>query len=292
MDPDAQFRQAATESISQQLAALAKQTAAPTEDPGDLGESLEALANEIGEMSAAEGQQLSLNLLKMAGQAAQAGATSLADALSALSQAAQTGSIEGAQQAGDQIQQALNANQTQLSDQQSLASSLAQLQNSRQAISQAGQPGTAAQNPGSGQQGQGQNPSQGQGQGQGNTVGGGGGSNANNLPPATSSGQAQNPQSTASSGAAGTLADQVFAPWERMRGENDPLSISGQDTGQGQTQVNEQDQPLPGINNPSIVPYQEVFQTYQNTAYETIEESYIPPSLKAYVLEYFSQLEP
>jgi hypothetical protein len=294
LDPDAQFKQAALESISEQLAALAKQTSDLPEEISGMEEALESLSEVVGEMSEADRKELSANLRNLASQAAQAGAASLAEALSAMSQAAQNGSIEGVQQAGEQTQQAMEESLTQISDQQSLEAALAQLQNSRQALSQAGQSGTAAQNPGSGQSSQGQSQSQGQGQGQGQgaAAGAGGGTQADSLPPSTGSGQAGAPQGTDDSGAAGTLSEQVFAPWERLQGENDPLSISGQDTGQGETQVNEQDQPLPGINTPSIVPYQQVFQTYVDTAYQTLEESYIPPSLKAYILAYFSQLEP
>jgi hypothetical protein len=299
LDLDAQFKQAAIESISEQLTALAKQTSDSPEDITGLEEALETLAGEIGEMSETDRQSLSIDFLKLASQAAQAGVSSLAEALSAFSQAAQIGSVPGTQQSGEQTQQAINDAQTQISDQQSLEAVLAQLQNSRQAFSQVGQPSSAGQSPGADQVGQGQSQgsgqSQGQGQGQGQGPGntpGGGGTDADSLPPATSSGRAGEPQRADDSSAIGSFSDQVFSPWDRQRGENDSLSISGQDTGQGQTQVNEQDQPLPGIDNPSIVPYQEVFQNYQDTVYQTIEESYIPVSLKTYILEYFSKLEP
>ena len=54
LDPDAQFRQAALNSISEQLSALAQQASDSAEEPDDLGETLDSLAQEIGEMSEAE----------------------------------------------------------------------------------------------------------------------------------------------------------------------------------------------------------------------------------------------
>ncbi|MCB2180115.1 hypothetical protein KQH54_03235 [bacterium] len=298
LDPNADFKQATLNSLTQQLTALAQQSSSTPEEITGLEEALEALAEQMGEMSEAEREAAAQSLQQMTSQAAQAGASSLAEALASLSQSVQSGSMEGAQQASQQVEDAISQSQSELTDQQSLESALAQLQESRQALSQSGQSGQTAQgqNGDQGNPGQGQSPGQGQtgsqGQGQGTTAGGGGGTNANNLPPSTGSGQATSPQGAGASGQAGVLEDQVYAPWERQQGENNPLSISGQDTGQGQTQVNEQDQPLTGINTGSSVPYRDVFQTYQDSAYETIEESYIPPSLKTYILEYFSQLEP
>lgn len=296
LDPNADFEQATLNSLTQQLTSLAQQSATSPEEITGLEEALEALAEQLGEMSDTEREAVAQNLRQMAGQAAQAGASSLSEALSALSQAAQSGSMEGVQQANEQVQDAMSQSQSEMSDQESLESALSQLQDSRQALSQSGQSGQTAQGQSGsqGSSGQGQNPGQGQssGQGQGSTAGGGGGTNADSLPPSTGSGQAGTPQGNQTAGQSGSLEDQVYAPWERLQGENDPLSISGQDTGQGQTQVNEQDQPLTGVDTGSSVPYREVFQTYQDTAYETIEESYIPPSLKTYILEYFSQLEP
>ena len=85
---------------------------------------------------------------------------------------------------------------------------------------------------------------------------------------------------------------QVFAPWERRQGEGKQLTIPGQDSGQGETQVKEGQQPLPGAPGPARVPYQEVFYNYLDTANQAIENSYIPNGLKDYVRDYFSQLEP
>ncbi len=84
----------------------------------------------------------------------------------------------------------------------------------------------------------------------------------------------------------------MFVPWERRQGQGEELNIPGQDTGQGETQVREGQNPLPGAAGPARVPYQEVFYDYLDTASQAIESSYIPSGLKDYVREYFSQLEP
>jgi hypothetical protein len=68
--------------------------------------------------------------------------------------------------------------------------------------------------------------------------------------------------------------------------------VPGQDTEQGEQQSSEQRDPLGGINNPALVPYDEVFGAYQDAADRAMEQSYIPSGLKDYIREYFSQLEP
>ncbi len=42
----------------------------------------------------------------------------------------------------------------------------------------------------------------------------------------------------------------------------------------------------------SVVPYEEVYAEYANTAYETLSEDYIPIGMKGYIRDYFSSLEP
>ena len=49
---------------------------------------------------------------------------------------------------------------------------------------------------------------------------------------------------------------------------------------------------LPGVNSPSLVPYEEVYPEYSESASEALDRGYIPPHLKDYVRDYFSQLEP
>ena len=81
-------------------------------------------------------------------------------------------------------------------------------------------------------------------------------------------------------------------PWERRQGSGDELAISGQETGQGEIEVREQTDPLPGAAGPALVPYYDVYYDYLDAAVQSIERSYIPPGLENYVRDYFSQLEP
>lgn len=298
LDPQLNFKQTTISSIAQQLAKFANIDSGEQISDSDLEEIMDALAEQLSEMDEAGAKNLSQSLQKMAAQAAQAGQPNLADALSALSQSALSGDFEDALQEGEKITEALNQATNQLKSQQSIEMALSQLQQSRMSLSQSSM-ASSNSSPGSSQgnqNSQGQSSSQGQnpgnGQSQGNTAGSGGGTKANTLPGSTGSGQAQNPSGLGQNSGNGTFEDQVFVPWERIQGSNDPLSISGQDTGQGQTDVKEQNSPLPGSNTFSLIPYTEVFGSYLNTAYDTLENSYIPIGLKEYVLKYFSSLEP
>jgi hypothetical protein len=186
--------------------------------------------------------------------------------------------------------------------------SLSQVGQSQQAISQAGQgqgqQGGDAQTPGSGQggqgqqgqqgqgQGQGQQGQQGQGQGQGQQGQGGQGSQADQLPPATGQGSAQRPQGQARPGGEGALDQQVYVPWERRPDGGDEVTFPGQDTGQGESEVREREDPLPGTPEEALVPYYEVYYEYLDAANQAMERTYVPPGLQEYVRAYFSHLEP
>ncbi len=159
-------------------------------------------------------------------------------------------------------------------------------------MSGAGQSNQQAQAQGQGQ-GQNQSQGQGQGQGQGSQAGGGGGTNANSLPPATNTGKAGDPKGTGSNTGVGSLDSQVYVPREKIPGlsENE-LFIPGQDSGEGETQTSEKPDPFGGQYNPALVPYNAVYQQYLDAANQAMEQSTIPPGLKDYIREYFTQLEP
>ena len=300
LDPQLDFKQTALNSISQQLSELAK--LADANDPSDSStdEIMDALADQLAEMDQAERLSLSQSLQKMAAQAAQAGEASLAQALSALSQSAQSGDTESTRKDGENLAKNLDQAENQMADQQSIEKALSQLQQSRMSLSQSSTAnGNPSQNSSQGNEGnpaqasgQSQNSTNGQTPGQGTSPGGSGGSKANTLPGFNSSGQAQDPTGAGQNANTGDLGDQIAVPWDRLQGNVDPLSISGQDTGQGQTDVKEQNSPLPGSSSISFIPYTEVYGSYLNTAYDTLENSYIPAGLKEYVLKYFSLLEP
>ena len=60
--------------------------------------------------------------------------------------------------------------------------------------------------------------------------------------------------------------------------------------GDGQTQQgNSQGQ---GQNNGSFVPYQDVFTDFENYAQTSLDRGYVPLSVKDYVRDYFSSLNP
>jgi len=260
----------------------------------NLSAALEEITSQLGSMDQDQRQMLADALAQMAAQSAQAGNASLSQTLSDLSQAARSGDQEAASQASQAARQALEKSQTQFADQAALKQAIAQLQSSRQALTQAGQAIAQAR---SGQSTPGQTPGQGSGQSQGQNSGqgnpaGGGGSSANTLPPATRQGQADRPQGSAPNVQTSELQGQVYAPWQHSPGNTEDLFIPGQDTGQGESQTREGQNPLPGSTNSPLVPYNEVYSNYLNAAYQAMQQSYIPASLLDYVRAYFTQLEP
>ena len=116
------------------------------------------------------------------------------------------------------------------------------------------------------------------------------------MPPGTGQGQAARPQGEGRPGGVGALDQQIYAPAalrrERSPGSGDELTIPGQDTGQGETEVRERADPLPGSAGEALVPYHQVYYEYLDAANEAMEQSYIPSGLKEVVREYFSRLEP
>ena len=300
VDPGAAARKAAMEGIAARLQALAGLQ--KDERLGDLqkaAEDLQKLADQLGQMTQEQRDQLAKDLGQLAARASQAGDSSTAQALAALAQAALSGDSSAAQQAAQSGQQALNQAAASQSDQQALQRALSGVQSSRQAMSQAGASGqTASQGQGQGQgqsqgQGQGQGQSQGQGQGQGQgRPSGGGGSQANTLPPAQGRNAFTGPNSSKPAGGVGDLNSQVYVPREKLPTNGDQLFIPGQDTGQGSEQTSQSPSPLPGASNPSLVPYSSVYQSYLDTAGQALDQSAIPADLKDFVRGYFSNLEP
>ncbi|MEJ2512229.1 MAG: hypothetical protein P8Y72_11600 [Anaerolineales bacterium] len=298
LNPQLNFKQAALNSMSQQLSNLAKENQNDDALNSDFQKNIEDILSQLSEMDEANLENLSQSLQKMAALAAQAGEPNLAETLSSLSQSVLSQDSEASQENGEKVAAALNQFENKISNQENIEKILSQLQKSRLALSQSSSASNSGQPSSQGNQngqnddpGQGQNPGSGQNPSQGNP-GAGGGTKANTLPGFTGSGQANDPNGQGQGSLIGDLEDQIYVPWDRLQGDNDPLSISGQDTGQGQMDVKEQNSPLPGINSFSLIPYTEVYKSYLNTAYDTIENSYIPIGLKEYIMEYFSSLEP
>lgn len=287
LDPKGDQRRAALEAMAAQLQALAKD-----ENPqiGDLlaaANAAEKISQQLDSMSNQEREALAQQLAQMASRAAQAGDSFLAQSLASMAQAAQSGDNQAAHDAAQQVAQALQKATSSMADQQELNRAISQVQGSRQALSRAGQPGQQAQQ--GSQQGQGP----GQGSGQGNQAGGGGGTNTDSLPPSSQTGKAGQPQGQSKDPSFGNLDSQVYVPRDKLQGINrDELFISGQDSGQGETQSSEKPDPSGGVYNPALVPYNAVYQQYLNAANQAIDHSAIPPGLKDYIRAYFIQLEP
>ena len=81
----------------------------------------------------------------------------------------------------------------------------------------------------------------------------------------------------------------VFAPFDRLGQPGDPSYIAG--TG-GDGQTKQGNQQGPGTNPGSYVPYAQVYSDFYQYAQTTLDRSYVPISVKDYVRDYFSSLDP
>ena len=81
----------------------------------------------------------------------------------------------------------------------------------------------------------------------------------------------------------------VFAPFDRLGHPGDPSYVAGSG-GDGQTQQGQQQGQ--GSNNGSYVPYDQVYGEFYDYALTTLDRSYVPISVKDYVRDYFSSLDP
>jgi hypothetical protein len=81
----------------------------------------------------------------------------------------------------------------------------------------------------------------------------------------------------------------VFAPFDRLGRPGDPSYISGTG-GDGQTQQGSQ--VGQGTNNGALTPYQQVYADFAQYAQTSLERGYVPISIKDYVRDYFSSLDP
>jgi len=285
LDPNTEWRQAALDALTGRMQDLAEKKGWSNE-ASSLEQELEKMSEEWTNLSPSEQEALAKSLSQLAAQAAQAGDQNLAQALANLAQSLQAGESTG-KPGGDAttniqaVMQAIAQTEKSLAAQRSLQQALAQLQASRQAIAQAVRNASRSQNP---------SQAQGPGQSQGAPAGGGG-TRADTLPPATGSGNAVQPRGQAQTVAAEKLNSKVYVPVEKIQG-NAELFIEGQDTGQGETQVSQQKDSLPGASGQVLVPYHQVYYTYLNTANQAMERSLIPPALKDFVRQYFSQLQP
>ena len=81
----------------------------------------------------------------------------------------------------------------------------------------------------------------------------------------------------------------VFAPFDRLGRPGDPSYISGSG-GSGQSyQGNQQGA---GVDPGSYVGYEQVYADFYGFALTTLERGYVPLSIKDFVRDYFSSLDP
>ncbi|MDY7040737.1 MAG: hypothetical protein SVX38_07730, partial [Chloroflexota bacterium] len=213
LEPGAETRQAALEQLAANLAKLAGQEQiGEQQDVEEAAQALADLAAQIGEMDDAQREALATALQQMASQAATTD-PALAQALSALADAARQGDADAAAQAAQSGDQALRRAASDLDLQRTLARTLNSLQSGRQAVAGAG-PGRQGQAT-AGQSGQGQ-------------VGGQGGTQARTLPPGDASGRARDPNRPNKPVDVGELPS-VYVPRERSESTGEEDFITGQE---------------------------------------------------------------
>ena len=81
----------------------------------------------------------------------------------------------------------------------------------------------------------------------------------------------------------------MFAPFDRVGRPGDPSYVAGTG-GDGQTQQG--NTPGPGVNNGAFVPYQQVYTDFHDFALTTLDRNYVPLSVKDFVKDYFTSLDP
>lgn len=259
------------------------------------------LADQLPQLSLDEQQTLAQDLAQTA-QALQGTDPELAEQLNAAATALANGDTEAAQQALREASATLQQRAQQNAAAQQAQGTASSLSESRQEVAQAGQQGEGQQ--GEGQQGEGQGQSgqgegAGQGQGEGSGEGTGSGQGGEGQGEGTGSGVASG-EGTGSGGPGpgGGSPDTVFAP--------NPMELSDLIESEGV----DVELPAECLANPascggllsetdteftdeqSVVPYDQVFGDYRDSANEALADDYIPLGMKDFVRDYFSSLEP
>jgi hypothetical protein len=255
-----------------------------TLESGDLfgaSEATNQLADSLPILSGEERAALAQDLAQTAA-ALQDVDPDLAAELSRAAQALQSGDIESAQEA---LREAAATVQQRAQEQAAAtmaAAAATQLDDSGRQVASAGRPGGAGeQEEGQASAGSipGQDAGDGNSQGQGSDAG------------ATSE-QGQGPGGT---GPGGGPAENVFVPepLELGAGEGIDVELPSECTGDLDgcgALINES--AVDFGDEKSLVPYQQVFADYRDSAFEALEGDYIPLGLKGYIRDYFTTLEP
>jgi hypothetical protein len=102
-------------------------------------------------------------------------------------------------------------------------------------------------------------------------------------------GQPRGPSNPNRPATLGEALSSIFAPFDRLGKPGDPSYIAGSG-GDGQTQGGSQTGE--GQNNGALTPYQQVFADFYQYALTSLDRNYVPLSVKDYVRDYFSSLDP
>jgi hypothetical protein len=331
LDPANEQRAASLASLSRALSrtATGRPDANAAGDPKQAAKDLEELARELEELTQAQQRTLAAKLSELqstAGQADGAAGAALRDAAQSLAQ----GDTAGARAALDRLGEALGGAEQRVATNRDLSGAASRLQDARRDLANSGrrgdQAGTAGGqgqsgsqgnqgqqgNQGSGSQGgqqgsqggqqgsqggqqgsqgqQGGSGQSGQGQGQGQGSLAGGGSNARYLGSGTSgAGGFRGPTGGSRPATVGEDLETVYAPFDRLGKPGDPSYVSG--TG-GEGQIQGGTGTGQGQDNGAFTPYQQVYADFYRYALTSLDRSYVPLSVKDYVRDYFSSLDP
>ncbi|GAC1550857.1 MAG: hypothetical protein NVS2B7_26950 [Herpetosiphon sp.] len=130
------------------------------------------------------------------------------------------------------------------------------------------------------------------GNGTGRTAGGGGGSNASTLGNNTANGGPPAPGTGAASTGSGSRpgSTTLYQPFTPRPAAGQNAQLPGEKKADGGTVA--PGEAAPGLANEPLVPYEQVYGNYRSAAADALDGAPIPPGLKDYVRDYFSQLDP
>ena len=258
---------------------------------GETAEALDELAESVGELTAEEQEELGSDLSQAAAELQESN-PELAEELAEAGSALQQGDVESAEQALAEASETAGELAEQGETAEAAQQAAEELTEGRQQVAEGeqgqqqgeeGQQGQQGQQPGEGQQGQAEQPQPGEG---------------GEQPGVGEVGQGQPPQQGEGAGGGtegGGSTDNVFVPPFRNLDEFEGVEVelsaeceaSPENCGElldtTPSEIGDEE---------SIVPYEEVYAEYANTAYESLAEDYIPIGMKGYIRDYFSSLEP
>lgn len=294
-NPEAQkmsqaLQQAGSQAAAQQGSPL--QSAGQKLAQGNTAGAASDLANmDVSKLSADQSQQLAGQLEAMS-QSLAGTNPQLAQQLQDAAQALKAGDTAKAQQALNQAAQSMAQAGQQTAQSQVAGQSAQQLQQGAGQMMMAGgggqQQGQTAQsgnpqNGQNGQQGQQGNPMQGTGNGQGQGQGQGDGQSQGQ-------GQGQTQGNGVGGGAGSGSYQQIYAPG--LVGGKDGQTVTLPNSGQTGGDVVGTGPTTPGNPSNSLVPYQNVYQQYDQLNHQAIENGQIPFEFLQAIRNYFDSLEP